>query len=63
MAKRYRRFVQERGTFVSLKEKLARTPALENVIGKPVVHVGALYHFVQQASLFDKSASRTIITW
>ncbi len=54
MAKRYRRFVQERGTFVSLKEKLARTPALENVIGKPVVHVGALYHFVQQASLFDK---------
>ena len=54
MAKRYRRFVQERGDFVSLKEKAVRTPALEQVIGRPVVHVGALYHFVQQASLFDK---------
>ncbi|HPO17326.1 MAG TPA: DUF5696 domain-containing protein [Candidatus Hydrogenedentes bacterium] len=54
MAKRYRRYVQEHGAFVSLKEKLARTPALENVIGQPVVHVGALYHFVQQAQLFNK---------
>lgn len=54
MAKRYRRHVQERGNFVSLREKLARTPALDEVIGKPVVHLGALYHFVQSASLFNK---------
>jgi hypothetical protein len=54
MAKRYRRYVRERGQFVSLKEKRVRTPALDEVIGSPVVHVGALYHFVQEASLFNK---------
>ncbi len=54
MAKRYRRFVMERGHFVSLREKLLRTPALDEVIGKPVVHLGALYHFVPQANLFNK---------
>lgn len=54
MAKRYRRYVQERGEFVSLAEKRVRTPALDEVIGKPVIHQGALYHFVQEASLFHK---------
>lgn len=54
MAKRYRRYVQERGEFVSLAEKRVRTPALGEVIGKPVIHQGALYHFVQEASLFHK---------
>ncbi len=54
MAKRYRRHVIERGDFVSLREKLARTPGLAEVIGRPVVHVGALYHFVPEASLFNK---------
>lgn len=54
MAKRYRRFMRENGRFVSLREKLTRTPALDNVIGKSVVHLGALYHFVKEASLFNK---------
>ncbi|MGQ9651053.1 MAG: DUF5696 domain-containing protein [Phycisphaerae bacterium] len=44
MAKRYRRYVQEAGRFVSLAEKRIRTPNLDRVIGKPVVHIGALYH-------------------
>lgn len=66
MAKRYRRFVQERGEFVSLREKLARTPSLAEVIGKPVVHLGALYHFVQEASLFNKErieANHALVTF
>lgn len=54
MAKRYRRYVQEHGDFVSLAEKRVRTPGLNEVIGRPVVHLGALYHFVQEASLFHK---------
>ncbi|MFO7973196.1 MAG: DUF5696 domain-containing protein [Candidatus Hydrogenedentota bacterium] len=54
MAKRYRRCVREHGEFVSLAEKRVRTPALDEVIGKPVIHQGALYHFVQEASLFHK---------
>ena len=55
MAKRYRKFVQERGRWTSLAEKLLRTPNLRMVIGKPVIHVGALYHFVPQAQLFNKN--------
>lgn len=54
MAKRYRRYMKESGRFVSLREKLARTPALDQVIGKPVIHLGALYHFVKEASLYNK---------
>ncbi|MBI5092118.1 MAG: hypothetical protein HZB26_06685 [Candidatus Hydrogenedentes bacterium] len=54
MAKRYRRYVQETGRFVSLDEKRQRTPNVNEVIGRPVIHIGALYHFVQQASLFNK---------
>jgi len=54
LAKRYRRYVKETGRFVSLEEKRVRTPALEDVIGRPVVHMGALYHFVKEASLFNK---------
>ncbi|OHB76188.1 MAG: hypothetical protein A2W31_05800 [Planctomycetes bacterium RBG_16_64_10] len=56
MAKRYRRYVQERGLFVSLAEKLGTTPALAEVIGRPVVHLGALYHFVPQSRLFNQQA-------
>ena len=54
MAKRYRQHVIDRGDFVPLRQKLVRTPALDEVIGRPVVHVGALYHFVPEASMFNK---------
>ncbi len=54
MAKRYRRYVQENEQFVSLKEKLARNPKVAEVIGKPVIHLGSLYHFVPEAELFNK---------
>lgn len=54
MAKRYRRYVQEKGHFVSLEEKRVRTPALDEVIGKPVIHVGALYHTVRESGTFNK---------
>lgn len=54
MAKRYRRFVQEKGEFVSLAEKRVRTPNLDMVIGKPVVHIGALYHTVEGSRFFHE---------
>ena len=54
LAKRYRRAVIERGDFVSLREKVARTPALNEVIGRPVIHQGSLYHFVSDSALFNK---------
>ena len=54
LAKRYRRAVMERGDFVSLREKAARTPALNEVIGRPVIHQGSLYHYVADSALFNK---------
>jgi hypothetical protein len=54
LAKAYRRYVQEDGRFVSLREKLVRTPALERVIGHPVVHTAGLYHNVETSNYFNK---------
>lgn len=54
LAKRYRKHVQETGRFVSLSEKAIRTPNVSEVVGRPVIHMGALYHFVREASLFNK---------
>ena len=58
MCKRYRAYVEQRGSVVTLSEKLVRTPALAEVIGRPVVHLGALYHFVPQASLSTSVGSK-----
>lgn len=66
MAKRYRKYVKETGRFVSLVEKRVRTPALNEVIGRPVIHIGALYHFVKEASLFNKEtieANHALVTF
>jgi hypothetical protein len=54
MAKRYRRSVQDTGRFVSLDEKQTRTPGVNEVIGRPVIHLGALYHFVKESGLLNK---------
>lgn len=54
MAKRYRRYVQEAGTFASLKEKIARTPLLAELIGSPVVHTSILYHIQPDSSYYHK---------
>ena len=37
-----------------IAQNAEKKPALEEVIGKPVVHLGALYHFVREAGLFNK---------
>ncbi len=54
MAKRYRRYAKETGLFVSLREKRIRNPEVDEVIGKPVIHTGALYHFVPKSSYYNK---------
>jgi hypothetical protein len=52
MARRYRRYVQEMGQFVSLAEKRVRTPNLDKVIGRPVIHIGALYHSMKGSRFY-----------
>jgi hypothetical protein len=52
-AKRYRQYVQEQGRFVSLREKLVRTPRLASVIGSPVIHTSGLYHNVAASNYYN----------
>ncbi|HTR80986.1 MAG TPA: DUF5696 domain-containing protein [Bacteroidota bacterium] len=41
MAKRYRRYVMDKGQFVSLKEKIARDPLVAELIGTPQIRMSA----------------------
>jgi hypothetical protein len=54
MAKRYRRYAQETGLFVSLKEKIARTPVLGDLIGAPQTRVGILHNLSPDSDRYDK---------
>ncbi|HOL18869.1 MAG TPA: DUF5696 domain-containing protein [Candidatus Hydrogenedens sp.] len=54
LAKGYRNWVKENKNFVTIKEKIARCPLLEKIIGVPVIHVGALYHFEESSHYFNK---------
>ncbi len=54
LARQYRQWVKEHGHFVSLKEKVARCPSLEQIIGVPVIHTGALYHFEETSNYYNK---------
>jgi hypothetical protein len=44
LAKRYRRYVMDTGLFVSLREKIARTPILADLIGTPQTRVAILHN-------------------
>ncbi len=54
MAKRYRQGVLKIGHFVSLKEKIARNPLVERLVGSPVVHTSILYHIQPESSYYHK---------
>lgn len=53
LAKTYRSYVESQGRFVSLVEKIARTPALESLIGAPAIHTGICSH-IQPESRYYK---------
>ena len=53
MAKRYRRYVKETGLFVSLKEKMARTPAVNDLIGMPHTRVSILRNLKPESDRYD----------
>ena len=54
MAKRYRRYVQETGHFISLEEKIARNPLVGRLLGSPVIHTGILSHIQPESSYYSK---------
>ena len=59
MAKRYRRQVMETGLFVSLKEKIARTPGVRDLIGAAHTRVSILRNLSADSDRYDpKDASK-----
>ena len=54
LAKRYRRYVIENGSFVSLNEKIARNPIVKRLIGSPVIHTNILIHIQPESSYYNK---------
>jgi hypothetical protein len=54
LAKRYRRAAMSSGRFVSMREKIARNPAVGRLVGAPVVHTSILYHIQPESSYYKK---------
>lgn len=55
LAKRYRRYAMDTGLFVSLKEKIARTPVLAEMIGVPQTRVSILRNLTPESDRYDKA--------
>src|SRR5215813_2197499 len=53
MAKRYRRYARDTGLFVSLQEKIARTPNVANLIGTPQTRVSILRNLKAESDRYD----------
>ena len=53
LAKRYRQYVKEVGLFVSLKEKIARTPIVADLIGIPQTRVGIVRNRSTDSDRYD----------
>jgi len=53
MAKRYRQYVMETGLFVSLKEKIARTPAVGDLLGIAQTRVSILRNLTPTSDRYD----------
>ena len=54
MAKAYRQMVIDKGNFCSLKQKVARSPKLQQIIGAPVIHTGSAVHHEQGSNFYNK---------
>lgn len=55
MAKRYRKYVIDRGRFVSLKEKIAQEPLVEKLIGTPHLRQHVLRNYKPGSHRYDKN--------
>jgi hypothetical protein len=53
LARRYRRYAKDTGLFISLNEKMARTPILANLIGVPQTRVGILRNRKSDSDRYD----------
>jgi Family of unknown function (DUF5696) len=66
MAKRYRRYVIDTGLFVSLEEKVARTPGVRDLIGTPQTRLGGFRQIKPESDRYDAkdpSKNRSLTTF
>lgn len=63
LAKRYRRYAMDTGLFVSLKEKMARTPILADLIGTPQTRVGILHNQSKDSDRYDPTNHYSLFTF
>lgn len=56
MAKTYRKYLKERGRLVTLDMKIVRNPAVERLIGAPIVHDGIAVHISPQSVRYHRDA-------
>jgi Family of unknown function (DUF5696) len=66
LAKRYRRYVMDSGLFVSLNEKIARTPGVRGLIGAPQTRAGILRNMKPDSDRFDTkdpSKNHSLVTF
>jgi hypothetical protein len=54
LAKRYRRYAKETGLFVSLAEKIARTPSVRSLIGTPLTRLSILRNLKEDSQRYDR---------
>ena len=54
IAKIYRAYLSERGELMTLKEKIARNPKVEYLLGCPIVHSCAAVHIHPASHFYDK---------
>ncbi len=55
LAKRYRRYAMESGTFVSLAEKITRTPLVRSLIGTPLTRLSILRNLKEDSQRYDRA--------
>ncbi len=55
LAKCYRQYMVENGKFVSLMQKIARSPIVARLLGSPVVHTPTTWHCEPESIYFDKN--------
>jgi hypothetical protein len=53
LAKRYRDYVKETGHFVSLREKIARSPRVGKLVGSPVAHLSTVSHTSAESGYYN----------
>jgi hypothetical protein len=55
LAKRYRRHAKETGLFVSLREKVARTPLVRSLVGTPLTRLSILRNLKEDSQRYDRT--------